>query len=49
MASVPNGNGRAPRVLAAGDTAFVVEFGDGIDRQTNARVMALHRAVADER
>lgn len=30
------------RFTTAGDTAFNVEFGDGIDRPTNARVMALH-------
>lgn len=29
-----------------GDTAFAVEFGTGIDRAVNARVMALRRAVA---
>ncbi|MEO8558020.1 MAG: 5-oxoprolinase subunit PxpB [Rhodospirillales bacterium] len=34
-----------PKILAAGDSAFVVEFGDTIDRPTNARVMALHRAI----
>jgi len=45
MTSVQNENRRELRVLAAGDTAFVVEFGDGIDRALNARVMALHRAV----
>src|SRR5262245_38574758 len=33
------------RVLAAGDTAFVVEFGNAIDRALNAQVMALHRAL----
>lgn len=31
-----------PRFVDCGDTAFGVEFGDGIDRATNARVMALH-------
>ncbi|MGE0153254.1 MAG: 5-oxoprolinase subunit PxpB [Reyranellaceae bacterium] len=46
MVSAGNGNERDLRVLAAGDTAFVVEFGDAIDRALNARVMALHRAVA---
>lgn len=30
------------RFTTAGDTAFNVEFGEGIDRPTNARVMALH-------
>ena len=29
------------RLLASGDTALVVEFGDAIDRDTNARVLAL--------
>lgn len=37
------------RFLNAGDTAFVVEFGDRIDRETNARVMGLHEAVARAR
>ena len=35
-----------PKLLSAGDSAFVVEFGDTIDRPTNAKVMALHRAIA---
>ncbi len=48
MASVATGNPR-PRTLTAGDTAFVVEFGDAIDRTINARVMALHRAIAAAR
>jgi len=30
------------RFTSAGDTAFNVEFGETIDRATNARVMALH-------
>ena len=30
------------RFTTAGDTAFNVEFGEAIDRATNARVMALH-------
>lgn len=38
-----------PKLLSAGDAAFVVEFGNTIDRPTNARVMALHRAVAKAR
>ncbi len=33
------------KILAAGDTAIVVEFGDRIDRQLNARVLALARRV----
>jgi KipI family sensor histidine kinase inhibitor len=36
----------ATKLLSAGDSAFVVEFGDTIDRPTNAKVMALHRAIA---
>lgn len=34
-----------PQIRAFGDTAFSVEFGDGIDRAVNARVMALHAAL----
>jgi inhibitor of KinA len=35
------------KILAAGDTALVVEFGDGIDRHLSARVLALaHRVDA---
>lgn len=49
MASIRNSNGQDLRVLAAGDTAFVVEFGDAIDRALNAQVMALHRAIAAAR
>lgn len=49
MASVRNSNGRHLRVLSAGDTAFVIEFGDSIDRDLNAKVMALHRAIAAAR
>jgi KipI family sensor histidine kinase inhibitor len=45
MASVPNGNS-LPRILAAGDSAFVVEFGARIDRALNAKVMDLHRTLA---
>lgn len=33
------------RITEVGDTAFNVEFGDGIDPETNARVMSLCRAV----
>ncbi len=29
------------RILSSGDTALVVEFGDGIDRRTSERVLAL--------
>jgi KipI family sensor histidine kinase inhibitor len=35
----------APRLLPAGDSAIVVEFGDGIDARTNARVRLLQRAL----
>jgi len=45
MVSVQNSNGQELRVLSAGDTAFVVEFGNAIDRTLNAQVMALHRAI----
>jgi len=34
-----------PRILDVGDTAFSVEFGDAIDRATNARVMNLRHAI----
>ncbi len=33
------------KILTAGDTAIVVEFGDRIDRQLNARVLALARRL----
>jgi inhibitor of KinA len=33
------------RILAAGDTAIVVEFGDSIDRKLNATVLALARKL----
>jgi len=33
------------RILPAGDTALVVEFGDGIDRRISARVLALAKAL----
>lgn len=36
----------APRLLPVGDAALVVEFGEGIDPEVNARVMALARALA---
>ncbi|NLG24446.1 MAG: 5-oxoprolinase subunit PxpB [Clostridiales bacterium] len=36
-----------PKFLPAGDRALVVEFGNGIDRATNDRVCALHRALCD--
>jgi KipI family sensor histidine kinase inhibitor len=35
----------APRLLPAGDSAIVVEYGDGIDLALNARVRLLHRAL----
>lgn len=37
------------RFTSCGDTAFNVEFGEGIDRPTNARVMALHARLAEAR
>jgi inhibitor of KinA len=39
----------AVRYLPSGDCALTVEFGDGIDRAVNARVMALHRALKRQR
>lgn len=36
-----------PQIRSFGDTAFSVEFGEGIDRGVNAMVMALHAALAD--
>ena len=38
---------QAPRLLPAGDSAMVVEFGEGIDAETNARVRLLHHALRD--
>jgi inhibitor of KinA len=35
------GDAQAPRFLACGDTALCVEFGDQIDREVSARVLAL--------
>lgn len=35
----------APRILAAGDTALVVEFGDAVDPDINGRVLAFDAAV----
>jgi len=35
-----------PRFLAAGDAGLVVEFGESIDRQTSARVLALQARIA---
>ena len=37
------------RILPAGDTALVVEFGDGVDRRVNARVLALARRLGEMR
>jgi inhibitor of KinA len=37
------------RVLSAGDTALVVEFGDRIDRQLSTRVLALARRLDEAR
>ncbi len=37
------------RILPAGDTALVVEFGDGVDRRVNAHVLALARRLDEMR
>ncbi len=37
------------RVLSAGDTAIVVEFGEQIDRNVSTTVLALARRVAEAR
>jgi KipI family sensor histidine kinase inhibitor len=37
------------RLLTAGDTALVVEFGDRIDRRLNQKVLALARRIAEAR
>lgn len=37
------------RILPAADTALVVEFGDRIDRELNAAVLALGRSLESER
>jgi inhibitor of KinA len=37
------------RILPAGDTALVVEFGDAIDRRLNARVLALEHHLCAAR
>lgn len=37
------------RYLPSGDCAMTVEFGDRVDRDVNARVMALHRALKQQR
>ena len=36
-----------PQIRSFGDTGFSIEFGEGIDRAVNARVMALHAALRD--
>lgn len=38
-----------PRLLALGDSAWTVEFGDSIDPATNARVMGLNHLIAQQR
>lgn len=38
-----------PRILPCGDAAVSVEFGEAIDPDLNARVLALHAALADAR
>jgi inhibitor of KinA len=37
------------KVLTAGDTALVIEFGDGVDRQLSAWVLALARRLNEAR
>ncbi len=37
----------SPRILPCGDTALTVEFGDDIDADLNAAVLALERRVAE--
>jgi inhibitor of KinA len=37
------------KVLIAGDTALVIEFGDGVDRQLNSWVLALARRLNEVR
>lgn len=37
------------RLLIAGDTALVVEFGDGVDRRLNQKVLALARRLDEAR
>jgi len=38
-----------PRITDVGDTAFNVEFGDGVDRSVNAQVVGLCRALGAAR
>jgi len=42
-------NSGACRILPAGDTALVVEFGDSIDRNINAKVLALAQCLNEVR
>jgi KipI family sensor histidine kinase inhibitor len=42
-------DGEAPRLVALGDRALLVEFGDGIDEGLNARALALAAALAQKR
>ncbi|MFL6797766.1 MAG: 5-oxoprolinase subunit PxpB [Xanthobacteraceae bacterium] len=37
------------KVLPAGDTALVVELGEGVDREISARVLALAQTIAERR
>jgi len=37
------------KILPAGDTALVVEFGESVDRQINTRVLALARRLSEAR
>ena len=42
-----SGNSDAPRFLAAGDTALVVQFGEDVDREINRKVIALAAALRE--
>lgn len=46
MNPVDTASGRSPRLLALGDTAWTVEFGDRIDPALHARVQGLATALA---
>ncbi|MBX9710830.1 MAG: 5-oxoprolinase subunit PxpB [Xanthobacteraceae bacterium] len=39
----------APQILPSGDAALTVEFGRSIDMQANRKVLALDRALADQK
>jgi KipI family sensor histidine kinase inhibitor len=53
MQAVSNGgnkseNSDAPRFLAAGDTALVVQFGEDVDREINRKVIALATKLREQ-